>query len=269
MNPLLRFAITGLGLTISLASHAYTIQDKYIGSNDHGYGDVIASAADKSTFDIKGMDAAISGTVLSVTVNTDFGTTGLGTYKPYTYSGQGIGAGDLFLSNQWNPYGSASNGYAADNASNGTHWLYGLSLDNRWSASGGTATLYTLPGADSTNHNPGLKTSDDFIKNAIYRNGQAVAVDKSKAIAATDNNGKNITGSWLIDSSGNLHFSIDLAFSGLLANNQLALRWEETCANDAIEGSMNVPHEVPEPGSLALMALGLFGLLLRRRPNRT
>ena len=41
---------------------AYMITDSYVGSNDHGYGDVIG---DSSKFEIFGADVSLAGTILN------------------------------------------------------------------------------------------------------------------------------------------------------------------------------------------------------------
>ena len=255
MKTSIRLALAASSLVLSLTANAYSIDDAYVGSNSHGYGDVIG---EHSLFDIQGMDVSVSGSMLNVSVYTNFAKSngGLGTYAAYTSNGKGIGLGDLFLSSLWTPAGSANEGYLGDTAATGTQWQYGLALNNRWGTSG-TATLYALNG----DGNSDIKTSNTFITNAIYRDGQAVAVKKN-----ADGVIAGLNGQWSLDqAAGTVNFAIDLAFTGLLQNDQLALRWEETCANDAIEGQVVLAHEVPEPGTLALLTLGALGLIRRRQ----
>ena len=62
------------GLALLLAAgqaSAVVIQDNYVGSNDHGYGDVIADAGDHS-YDISNMDVTFGGGYMTVRVNTNF-----------------------------------------------------------------------------------------------------------------------------------------------------------------------------------------------------
>ena len=238
--------------------YATTIQDNYWGGDSNGYGDVISDTGD-TRFNIDSMDVNLSGTQLSVTVHTNFGAgNGLDSYPTYTTSGNGIGFGDLFLSsNGWHPYGSATNHYKYDNASNGTVWDYALSLDNRWSATSTGAALYSL---NTTNGNSDVLVTDQFISgHAIYRNGQATAVDKAKAqrlgnIASFDasHSGNN----------GYVTYVVDLAGTALANASSIGLHWNMTCGNDTIEGQYNVPVNVPEHASFFIMLLGLgaFGL---------
>ena len=51
-----------------------------------------------------------------------------------------------------------------------------------------------------------------------------------------------------------------LAGTGLLDGDELALRWEFTCANDVIEGAVDVPA-VPVPAAVWLFGSGLIGLV--------
>ena len=218
-----------LGLILVAPVQATTVTDGYVGSNAHGWDDVIGDA---SEFDIQSMNVTVSGSVLTVSVSTNFAGLGdNGLYSGYTYSGNGIGYGDLFLSSGWNPYGSAP--YSSDSASNGTVWNYGFSLDDRYMSEGtaGTGTLYSL---NSGNNLTDTLLSDNFITGATYRNGQEVAVNTRSGDVTAIN-----SGSWYVDATGKtVNFSVDLAGTGLLGSN-IGVRWEMTCANDAIEGGVS------------------------------
>lgn len=226
------------------------IMDNYIGANNNGYGDVIGGVND---FQINFMNVDISGTILTVSINTTFAGKGDdGLFSGLTAGGEGIGYGDLFLSNAWNPYGTAN--YVDDDASNGTVWDYGFSLDNRWmnENEAGTGTLYSL---NSNDNSSDILMSDDFLNSGIFRNGQEVAVNRDSSGTLALGN----AGSWLI-TDDTVDFTIDLAGTGLLDGSELALRWEFTCANDVIEGAVGVPA-VPVPAAVWLFGSGLIGLV--------
>jgi hypothetical protein len=228
-----------------------TITDTYWGGNDHGYGDVIG---DTGSFQIIDANLDRSGSMLSIIINTNFAGKGDDKlFSSYTMSPSnhakdrnGIGYGDLFLSSSWDPYGS--NPYKYDTNANGTLWTYGLALDNRWSSSGGTITLYSLNG--STNDSNAY-LSQDFITGATFRNGQEVAVDKNSATVTNT----GTTGTWSI--SGNtISFLIDIKGTSLISGDEIAIHWGETCGNDVIEGSASIP----EPTQMLLFGTALIGL---------
>ncbi len=234
-----------LGLILVAPAQATTIMDNYMGSNNHGYGDVIGNT---SIYDIQSMNVTVTGSVLNVSISTNFaGNAGV---DSSLVGNGGIGYGDLLLSSSWNPFGTAP--YKYDNASNGTHWTYGLSLDNRWSNSGGVATLYSLNG-----NNSDVLLSNDFINcgsSCYYRDGQAMAVNTSAAAGIVD------TGLWSVDTNNNtVNFSIDLAgTTGLLGASNMGIHWGMTCANDVIEGGVST---VPVPAAAWLFGSGLLGLV--------
>ena len=122
----------------------------------------------------------------------------------------------------------------------------------------GKGTLYSLGSADNQ---ADIDMSDDFLNSGYFRNNHAVAVDRGSNGTSALNN----TGTW--DITGNsVDFSIDLAGTGLLNGSEIALHWGFTCANDVIEGAVNVPA-VPVPAAVWLFGSGLIGLLAiaRRR----
>lgn len=223
----------------------------YWGADGHGYGDVIGD----STYDISGATITRVNSVLTVAIATNFA--GHAGVEPGVAPG-GIGYGDLFLAQNWNPFGSDAH-HTTDNAANGTKWSYGFSLDNRLSNTGGTFRLYQLNGASNSAN---LLTSDSFITcapgNCSYRNGQATAVNT----AASSVRDTGLLGSWTVTAGQELRFTINLANSELLNFTSFAMHWGETCQNDVIEGVVSM---VPTPGTLPLMVLGGAALLMLRR----
>ncbi len=239
--------------------YADLISDTYVGSDDHGYGDVISNSADRTKFDITGAEASLTGSFLNLSIHTNF-VNHVGIYPSLTNDGLGIALGDLFLASEWNPAGSASDGYKQDNHANGTLWQYGLVLNDRFNATGGTASLYQLMG--ESNDENAILTEDVMNGRGIFRDGQETLVDVDSGIPRE----MEIFGTWSIDSTNNaLNFGIDLAGTGLLSGDQIAFHWNMTCGNDTIEGAI----DVPEPATLGLFGLSLVAMFgLRRRNQR-
>jgi hypothetical protein len=224
----------------------------YWGADSHGYGDVIGN----STYDIQGATIARVGSVLTVTIATNFA--GHAGADPGQAAG-GIGYGDVFLANAWNPFGTDAN-HINDNAANGTRWSYGLSLDNRWSNTGGGFKLYQLNGATNAVN---IRNSESFMSCRIgsecyYRDGQATAV-KTDSGTVRDT---GLAGTWSVTANQELRFTINAATTDLINFSSFAMHWGETCQNDVVEG---VVRMVPVPGSVPLVALGLGAMLALRR----
>ncbi len=232
------------------------IADTYHGSVDHGYGDVIG---DSDTFGVSSMDVELIGNILSVDIYTGFGGRGDDSlYWGITKNKRGIGYGDLFLSSAWTPDPlSALNNYVTDDHSTGTLWSYGVKLDDNWGDANleRSATLYEFTGG--TNANNAILT-DALFSGGTFRNGQEALVNAGSAYA----NALNINNpvSWRsVDASGQINFQIDLTGTSLLNGPEIALHWGPTCGNDTIEGSYTIPT-VPDPGTIALLGIGLAGL---------
>lgn len=253
MNSVFRTLCVTAALLMGQGAHANGISDNvangYWGGDGHGYGDVIGS----SLYDISGATIARVGTVLYITIKTNFaGHAGVATNQ----ATNGIGYGDVFLGNTWNPFGSDAN-HSNDNAAKGTLWQYGFNLDNRWDNDGGTFTLYKLNGSTNAQN---IKNSESFMtcgSSCDYRDGQATAV---KTTSSTVKN-MGITGEWTVLANQELRFSIDAKGTDLINFTSMALHWGETCQNDVIEGFQRIPM----PASLPLVAIGLGAMVMLRR----
>ena len=228
----------------SANAHATNILDSYVGADHHGHGDVIGKTY---LFDISQAKVNRVGNTLTIDIFTKFAGRGDDGLFTGLTGGKGIGYGDLFLANAWDPFGDPK--YTGDNHSTGTTWTYAVGLGNdRWDSTGGSATLYSL---NSGNNNADTLLSDDFMTGGTYRNGQEVAVDTLNG---------NVTALssalWSIDNDS-IKFIMDISGTNLLSGNGIAFHWGQTCQNDVIEGSA---HAAPEPATILLLGTGLFGL---------
>lgn len=242
-------------LTMHTAT-AGSISDSYIGAGSNNAADVIGT----SIYDIAGATITRIGSVLTIKIATNFaGHAGIDA----NITPGGIGYGDVFLSQLWNPVGPATSGYATDNAASGTKWSYGFALDNNYSNSGGTFKLMQLNGASNASN---IINSEKVISctNCDYRDGQATLVnEKSSTVKDT-----GLLGSWTVTADKSIQFTINVASSDLLNFSSFAMHWGETCQNDVIEG---VVRMVPTPGTLPLLGLGLLamvGLVRRQKAAR-
>jgi hypothetical protein len=221
------------------------IADTYWGSNDHGYGDVISSAASKDFFNIDHLRVVFnSDHTANVTVYTGF--------KEGDPKALGTKYGDLFISSSgWDPYiGTDPLHFKRDRYANtGTDWDYVIDTSEGGKLYGDDFSVYL---------------SDNLNRSGTFRNGQIVQrksggtlLDTEMVLFGSETHGgktyKTIT------------YSFDWALLGVNPGDELAFKWGMTCANDTIEGSA---HVVPTPATLPLVVVGLGATWFARRRAR-
>ncbi|GAX60657.1 carbamate kinase [Candidatus Scalindua japonica] len=222
----------------------------------------------------------VKGTSLSIKINTGFITSGIGTYGagdtynltdqtknasiPDDADGKGMGIGDLFLAEVWNPAGNDPH-HILDSHSTGTEWEKAIKFDtfsDHWNAdlSGGghrDASLVDLSKGFKDNNNNAY-ISSELLSGGIYRHDQEVMVTQDTnewEVVKSAGVDINLTNATKPD-FGMIEFTIDdLAGTGMETWNTLAFHFTMSCANDVIEGS------VPEPSLELLFGISLVGLV--------
>jgi hypothetical protein len=235
----------GLSSSVFALPITQTIGDTYQGSNDHGWGDVIG---DKNIFQVDHMDVTIDDDLIAVKVVTKFKENPSAWYSNIKY-------GDLFISdNGWSAFGSAP--YLSDNHTNGEKWEF--IVDTKL---GG---IY---------ENNGYKISDNVNRYGTFRNGQEVLRDARKSVVSRGQASVAIQGETIDGQLWNtLTYTMSLSALGIIEGDSVGFKWGMTCANDTIEGQVEIPvtpNELPEPASLTLFATGVVGLAMRRRRSVT
>ena len=240
-----KFAVAMLVAGVySTSAAAVVIDDNYAGGGDLPLApfnlsrDVLVD----SIYEIYSMDVTTTGTLMSVTINTDFIST-----DPKNSVG-GFVPGDLFISTDgWNPYAGVRGApYYEDTASNGTTWEYAFD------SSTGQMLAITPGDIDLVESNECCRVDQEVSVNGGTDTGAAVSY--SGPVAST-------SGIWAYEYT----YVFDYSLLGVMGGDELGLRWTMSSANDIIEGAVKIPVAIPEPASVALLAAGLLALGAFRR----
>jgi hypothetical protein len=234
------------------ASADALLADTFVGYPDHGWGDVIGDAAEFGINSVTSHYDTHTGEI-TLTVSTNYVNPVLGTVF-----------GDLFLAPTWTVGGRCTDASCSNPATlyHQGDWSYAVHLTNGSDPTQG-ASLYRLP---STGPDAAILAHVDLPGSWIYRDGQAVQIDPSKAqliggaTSSVDALNHTVTFGFLPPAE----FLTYIA--GMSLSYNLALSWGATCGNDLIQGVLaesGLP--VPEPTTLTLIASGLMILLLSRR----
>lgn len=293
LKSIAAFAISACSLAAFAGNIPSTvISDSYIGA---GHSQDVNGA---SKYDIQSMTVSRTGTWMTVDIFTNF--VGHNDDNSIGFGDLFMAVDENNPNaNPWKPAGTNANGYNTDrfagNDNNGNHiattntdWNYAYTLqdwtsgsggdwDDRDNLSSGKGRLVSGFGNSDLRHS---NTSGNRhhqavgLKNSSYNSGNTQhAYDNIHYAGNSSNaNGSHWNYGWNNWSAGNgkISFAFDVAGTYLESANQIAFRWAMTCANDIIEGMVKVhtpkpPTQVPEPGTILLMLLGLAGISYRRK----
>jgi hypothetical protein len=271
MSTSSRTAVYGAALvlltafTSAPASASFILQDTYYGGIDtwNYPSDVIG---DPNTFNITSavIGRTNNGNTLEITINTNYAG------KPGTAAADGTGYGALFLTpgtTAWSPQGVGP-GYYTDTYQPGD-WMYAATIPLDPNSSSGAGGLYLTSGGSIVMSHVGNYYQTYPLDPAspwYFRAGQAVQFTPGAGESAAA--GTNET--WAIGNDAITFFIND---NGLLGDD-FALSWAMTCANDIIQGQVDLPPQthvdVPEPSTWSILLAGLLFAAHRswRRPRR-
>ena len=110
----------------------------------------------------------------------------------------------------------------------------------------------------------GLYSVSQWNTNVAFPQSNPFAMDRGMLIRTIT----NISGNEIVDGDRSFYRIVSIDLSGLNLTSNVAMHWTMSCGNDVIDGITRSTVKVPEPGTLALLGSGLFGLGLVRRRRR-
>jgi hypothetical protein len=260
----LGLVLSGSMSSVAFADVTITVQDNYDGGLNtyNNPGDSIGGGI----FNISSASFTRStdGNTLTAVINTAF--------AGYAGTDAGVGYGSLFITPgklAWQPTGTAP--YPTDQYVNG-EWQYALSMPALPGTGNksGTGTLYQTGGGALNTLTPGYGTIVSSNVNGdpttypysgnngyYFRANQAVQFNP----AATIGDPLGITDSWSVNQS-NQTVTFVVKDDGLLGDD-FAFAWAMTCANDVIQGQLDIPsftQPLPEASTWAMMVIGFCGV---------
>lgn len=248
------------------AQASYILQDTYFGGTDtwNYPTDVIG---DPNTFNIT--NAAIGringGNTLQVTISTNYAG------RPGTATADGTGYGALFITpgtTAWTPQGT-SPGYYTDTYEP-DDWRYAATIPLDPDLKSGAGGLYLTSGGTIVMSHAGNHYQTyplDPASPYYFRADQAVQFTAGSGQSAEAGTSE----SWAL---GDDVISFLINDNGFLGDD-FALSWAMTCANDIIQGQVDLPPQphvdVPEPSTWSILLAGLLvaGLTRARQSRRT
>ena len=247
-DGILGAVVAGVAVLAVLPARASVLlPDTYYGGIDtwHSPTDVIGSA---KTFDISSavVQRTNGGNTLEITINTHYAG------KPGTPAADSTGYGVLFITpGLWRPScGTAADHYICDTYQHG-EWAYAAWIPETPHSFSGKGGLY-------------LTTSGNVIQSHVGTHFVTYPIDpydpyffrQDQAVRFKPNDWRNtVSGTSETWTIGNDAITFDITDGGLLGN-QFGLSWAMTCANDIIQGQI----DIPEPATWALVLAGMVSV---------
>jgi len=230
--------------TPNSSAAAYKVEDQHASYLNPGYGG--------QAYDAEAMYVAWDASNLYIAI-----ATGHNPLTPNTPSNDTYGPGDIaidFAANGSFDYGielTGSGTTSAGHVYSGVNWAVGL-----WKSNGAWTGYY----------DPNL-ANNKALADPAHPTSILSGSDVGTGVVAYTTIGENNYGIW----AGDLHYFYEVsvplsAFGSDWANgNHFDLHWSQNCANDSILVDPPVTVSVPEPGILALLPLGMLGMMVLRR----
>lgn len=232
------------GWTPNGNARAYKIEDQHDSYLNPGYGG--------QAYDAEAMYVAWDAGSLYIGI-----ATGHSPLTPNNPTGNRYGAGDIAIDFGINgsfDYGVELLGSATTSAGHiysSVNWALGV-----WKSTGGWTGYY----------DPGL-AGNLALADPTHPTSILSGTDRGTGTVAYTTVSQNNYGTWIADPHYFYEVAIPLSSFGAdwADGANFRVHWSENCANDSIWVDATATHQVPEPGTLALLPLGMLGLMALRR----